>query len=411
MATSYGATDEAAEEVAASPSRAPLVCVSALSLSLFGLVGAAVLAGTPRAPVALGAPSALASRDFGGWDCSATLAADMPAVDSCAAADRNMCSEMGCFDSQTWCGYLCSESCEQGTGALCLYDALGSLPQTCDALDAADASRAPASGDWGDLNVADIPVPATASCDMYAYCAGCAATATCPSLLPKMETGKRLAREAASLVNMLPQLCDRLEGGRAEPRDLDRFRMEATLLEMKALFNGNDTATQSVDYSQCSASSDDYAAVVASHPAARVCAPSAADDDFLWFRPCQWQAVAHMPDVCAGTFAPEAPSARDGPFALNASDADVCSKLYKSYYLFDDAFEVDAADCDPCQVDAFLGACGTDNAYCDAFLRYNPRLVRSATFMDVPDSFFGQLGYWCDAAVLRAIDAGTYAPP
>jgi len=165
-----------------------------------------------------------------------------------------------------------------------------------------------------------------------------------------------------------------------------------------------------IDYGACSAKEARGASVfqlqAKAYPAAAVCAPSDGATGFLWYRPCQWQAIAALPELCAGTFAPAAPAASEGAVE-SVADKDRLARLL--------GLGVAGDETTPCQANAFCSSCyaddGSTNAYCDAVLDQHPGLLESPVSIENPDTFFGELDYWCSDAVLGAIDGGDDLPP
>ena len=171
--------------------------------------------------------------------------------------------------------------------------------------------------------------------------------------------------------------------------------------------------TDEVNYSGCSAKelkddgSSDYEAVLETYgDAVAACAASDGATGFRWFRPCQWQLIAQMPETCAGRAALAPPAAAAwAAGALGVKDPEaVCAAVTGEPYA---AF--DGHTCAPCQANAYCSYCA-GNAYCAAFVAQHPGMAgRVSTFADVPDVFFGELDFWCDAAVLASVAEGTFA--
>lgn len=119
-----------------------------------------------------------------------------------------------------------------------------------------------------------------------------------------------------------------------------------------------------------------------------------------WYKACLWDALAHLPETCAGTFVP-APPAASPPATTTAEYTCDCEA---HAYCF--------GDCGPG---------GGDNPYCAAFLAQHPakdyfdwsadaRLMGSPMGNVGPDAIWSEEEYWCDAATLKSIDEGTFEP-
>ena len=113
-----------------------------------------------------------------------------------------------------------------------------------------------------------------------------------------------------------------------------------------------------------------------------------------------------MPLTCSKSFAPSPPPLPDADAEVfyAAADDQVCSQLTQEY--------VTAEECTPCQANAFCASCGSDNAYCNAFLKAHGDVFVSPTNIGVADSFFvnSETQYWCADAVQSAIADGSYDP-
>lgn len=167
-----------------------------------------------------------------------------------------------------------------------------------------------------------------------------------------------------------------------------------------------------IDYSACSDKEDlgfgktDYSLQAAAYPKATACAASDGADGFLWYRPCQWQAIAALPELCAGRFEPVAPSPSEDA-VISVKRKDVIAQM-EDLGVFGD-------NTTPCQANAFCSSCyaddGSTNPYCDAVLDQHPGLLKSSVYIQNPDTFFGELDYWCSDDVLRAVAEGDDLPP
>ena len=151
-----------------------------------------------------------------------------------------------------------------------------------------------------------------------------------------------------------------------------------------------------------------YEASPLSDPVARCAALTAP----AWGVPCAWQAVAKLPETCAGTFAPEAPDrkSRDEPNAFADLDS------YDRYAL---GYAANFAG--PCNAHAYCYTCADENyagglnPYCAAvFARYGGTPMRPDAAYHAAHaagrggphvSFFEDLdAFWCDPAVLGALE-------
>ena len=135
------------------------------------------------------------------------------------------------------------------------------------------------------------------------------------------------------------------------------------------------------------------------------CAAAWGADGFYWYDVCKWQAVAALPELCAGTFTPSRPdmaaaAAPDPPaVAIDGVTADVLA-LCPAYAGLPET-------CSYCQSHAYCASC-EGNAYCAAFLLKNPAVVGRGYGANIPD-VFGQLDFWCDPATLAAVEADDFA--
>lgn len=135
------------------------------------------------------------------------------------------------------------------------------------------------------------------------------------------------------------------------------------------------------------------------------CAAAWGADGYYWYDVCKWQAVAALPELCAGTFTPSRPdmaaaAAPDPPaVAIDGVTADVLA-LCPAYAGLPET-------CSYCQSHAYCASC-EGNAYCAAFLLKNPAVVGRGYGANIPD-VFGQLDFWCDPATLAAVEAGDFA--
>lgn len=172
-----------------------------------------------------------------------------------------------------------------------------------------------------------------------------------------------------------------------------------------------------------------YAAVAAKHPAAAAACHSSASGDAAnpvpvtvplpgldfsyvdgsaakpgnaWFKVCQWQALAELPEMCAGDWTP-APPAPPGPPATTLAEY----------------------NCD-CERHAYCSTVDRGNRYVAAFTSQHIADIDQFKWREtedereaVPDAdpktmhtgndmLWKELAYWCSADVLEAIESGTY---
>lgn len=135
------------------------------------------------------------------WTCSEVNPSDFTPKE-CAAADMQMC-ENWCLLEGSACEYLCEESCGRSEGAICIFESLSNLQETC-------ASIANMTFAYSPINASEHAVASSErmlNCDHFAYCSYCAENDECSHLIQKPEIPYLAADSAADMFNRLPELC------------------------------------------------------------------------------------------------------------------------------------------------------------------------------------------------------------
>ena len=133
------------------------------------------------------------------WTCSEVDLLDLTPK-NCYLPDRLMC-EIRCSIEGSACEYLCGESCQRGEGALCVYEHLSNLEQTC----ASIANMTFTHLEFHGRNIARSP--RMIDCDYFAYCSYCADSDECSQLVQKPEIPDVVAEYAVFMLNNTTELC------------------------------------------------------------------------------------------------------------------------------------------------------------------------------------------------------------
>ena len=119
-----------------------------------------------------------------------------------------------------------------------------------------------------------------------------------------------------------------------------------------------------------------------------------------WYKACLWEALAALPEVCAGTFKPTAPP--PVPAAKTPEDYTCDCELHAYCY-------------------SACGPEGGDNPYCAAYFAQHPHMdyfdwtavtrPQPSIVGNVgPERLWDEEAFWCDATTLAAVEDGTFKP-
>lgn len=137
------------------------------------------------------------------WSCRGVVELDLtPEV--CHRSDGRMCDRF-CSLEGSICKYLCGEACERGVGALCVYNHLSNLEQTCASIRNMTFPKSPFNGTYSN----EAPKLVGLDCDYYSYCAYCAVNDQCSQLVEKSQLPYTITNKAAFVLDQMTDLCAR----------------------------------------------------------------------------------------------------------------------------------------------------------------------------------------------------------
>ena len=136
---------------------------------------------------------------------------------------------------------------------------------------------------------------------------------------------------------------------------------------------------------------------------AAVCSDACAEG---WGVPCGWEAIASLPQACAGTFVPTVPSAS----MSSAADASSEASPVVTHPLTIQSGRLQNTTYWACNVHAFCLSCvdgGVVNPYCKAAVWKTKTLYAPSVVLS--DNSDRNLGYWCEDDVISSIEQGAFA--